>query len=283
MRDIFYRAAHPYTQALLECDPAREDGKSRYLPVIPGDIPDLHNPPKGCVFANRCVHAGDLCRSTTPTAVALDGAGHLARCHLLDGSVERVVQAAAGPVEQAKTKVFDADDTTLLEVDKLSVRFSIMGPLRAKLSGVKEPYVDAVLDASLTVRRGETLGLVGESGSGKTTLGRAILGLAPALSGRALFNGQDVLTLSPSAFKPLRRNMAMMFQDPVGSLSPRRTVQSLITEPLDIHGCGRQEPRGRGGAPVRYGAAAAAISCRVTRMNCQAGKHGASVWHVRLR
>lgn len=236
VRDIFYRAAHPYTQALLECDPAREDGKSRYLPVIPGDIPDLHNPPAGCVFANRCAHAGDLCRSTTPKAVALDSAGHLARCHLLNGSVERVAQAAAGPVEQAKTKVFDADDTTLLEVDKLSVRFSIMGPLRAKLSGVKEPYVDAVLGASLTVRRGETLGLVGESGSGKTTLGRAILGLAPALSGRALVNGQDVLTLSPSAFKPLRRNMAMMFQDPVGSLSPRRTMQSLITEPLDIHG-----------------------------------------------
>jgi len=236
VRDIFYRAAHPYTQALLECDPAREDGSSRYLPVIPGDIPDLHAPPKGCVFANRCVHAAEVCVTTPPGSIELEGEGHQARCHLLNGAATAVAQDAKGPVEQAGVKSFDAADQALLDVANLSVRFDIMGPIRARLTGVKEPYVDAVLGASLTLRRGETLGLVGESGSGKTTLGRAILGLVDAHEGHAVFDGQDVLKLSPNAFKPLRRNMAMMFQDPVGSLSPRQTVQALITEPLDIHG-----------------------------------------------
>ena len=101
---------------------------------------------------------------------------------------------------------------------------------------MRHPFVDAVLDASLTLARGETIGLVGESGSGKTTLGRAVVGLVKARSGHARFEGRDVLGLSPAEFKPLRRDMAMMFQDPVGSLSPRRTLKSLITEPFEIHG-----------------------------------------------
>ena len=128
-----------------------------------------------------------------------------------------------------------ARDTPLLEVSGLCVRFRLMGALRARLRGVRNPFVDAVLDASLTLVRGETIGLVGESGSGKTTLGRAIVGLVKARSGRARFEGRDVLGLSSAEFKPLRRDMAMMFQDPVGSLSPRRTLKSLITEPFEIH------------------------------------------------
>jgi oligopeptide/dipeptide ABC transporter ATP-binding protein len=235
VRDIFYRPAHPYTQALLECDPAREEERARLLPVIPGDIPDLHEPPKGCVFAPRCKHGSAHCHANVPVAVALNGESHLARCHLLDGTVSPRPQepdskrAARGPSAGESA-------AALLDVTGLGVRFQVMGTLRARLKGVEDPYVDAVLDASLSLRRGETLGLVGESGSGKTTLGRAILGLVPAQTGEVIFEGQDVLKVSPSAFKPLRRDMAMMFQDPIGSLSPRRTVKSLITEPLEIHG-----------------------------------------------
>jgi len=239
VRDIFYRPAHPYTQALLECDPAREEERARFLPVIPGDIPDLHMPPQGCVFAPRCRYAAEKCHDAAPKTTTLPEAGHIARCHLLDGKVT---------VPSGKSKGMEnrrADDTTsprqvdgaaLLDLSNLSVRFQVMGAVHARLTGVSTPYVDAVLDASLSLRKGETLGLVGESGSGKTTLGRAILGLVPAKSGHVLFEGQDLLNLPPSAFKALRRDMAMMFQDPVGSLSPRRTVKSLITEPLEIHG-----------------------------------------------
>lgn len=239
VRDIFYRPAHPYTQALLECDPAREEERARFLPVIPGDIPDLHMPPQGCVFAPRCRYAAEKCHDAAPKTTTLPEAGHIARCHLLDGKVT-VPSGKSKSVENRR-----ADDTTsprqvdgaaLLDLSNLSVRFQVMGAVHARLTGVSTPYVDAVLDASLSLRKGETLGLVGESGSGKTTLGRAILGLVPAKSGHVLFEGQDLLNLPPSAFKALRRDMAMMFQDPVGSLSPRRTVKSLITEPLEIHG-----------------------------------------------
>ena len=304
VREIFHRAAHPYTRALLECDPARERTRSRRLPVIPGDVPDLHRKPDGCVFAARCEEAMDVCRERQPESFAVSSDGHAARCHLLDasltlfgrgtpadstaagryGSPPAVILAKAGiyaatvvpptvertpgepstpaalrhgmsaPNVDSRTRV-SADQgaeagiagatsepharrpaaSPLLEVSHLCVRFRVMGVIRARLARVQNPFVDAVLDASLALVHGETIGLVGESGSGKTTLGRAIMGLVRARSGRARFEGRDVLGLSPAEFKPLRRHMAMMFQDPVGSLSPRQTLKSLITEPFEIH------------------------------------------------
>ena len=128
----------------------------------------------------------------------------------------------------------DAAPKPLLEVENLNVRF----PIRGGITTAFRPsmHVDAVLDVSLDVRAGETVGLVGESGSGKTTLGRAILHLVAAQGGSIRFEGREVREIGETAFKPLRRNMAMMFQDPVGSLSPRKSVRALITEPLQIHG-----------------------------------------------
>lgn len=124
----------------------------------------------------------------------------------------------------------------LLEVDKLRVRYRTMGSVRAWLTGVADPFIDAVLDVSFSVKAGSTFALVGESGSGKTTLGRAILGLVPVHSGSIRFEGKTIQGTSDKAFQPLRRQIAMMFQDPVASLSPRLTVKSLITEPFLIHG-----------------------------------------------
>jgi oligopeptide/dipeptide ABC transporter ATP-binding protein len=126
----------------------------------------------------------------------------------------------------------------LLAVEDLRVRFRIMGALKAKLSGVADPFIDAVYDVSLGLLPGETLGLVGESGSGKTTLGLTILGLVRAHSGSVRFEQRELIGLSEAQFKPLRRDMAMMFQDPVGSLSPRLSVQGLITEPFEFAGIG---------------------------------------------
>jgi oligopeptide/dipeptide ABC transporter ATP-binding protein len=93
-----------------------------------------------------------------------------------------------------------------------------------------------VAGVSLDIRRGETFALVGESGSGKTTLARAVNGLQSISAGEIFFEGQRIDTLSRNAMKPLRRRMSMMFQDPVGSLSPRMTVGDLVTEPFRIHG-----------------------------------------------
>ncbi len=131
--------------------------------------------------------------------------------------------------------------TKLLEVENVRVRFRVAGAIRALLDGERDPYIDAVLRVSLSLEEGTTFGLVGESGSGKTTLGRAIIGLVPVQEGTIRFNGTELTGLSDSAYKPYRRNIAMMFQDPVASLSPRRTVRSLVTEPFVIHGLGKRD------------------------------------------
>lgn len=83
VRDIFYRAAHPYTQALLECDPARIKEPTRNLPTIPGDIPDLVNLPEGCIFENRCSKKFDACRQSSPPPYQISPT-HRASCFLLD-------------------------------------------------------------------------------------------------------------------------------------------------------------------------------------------------------
>jgi peptide/nickel transport system ATP-binding protein len=100
----------------------------------------------------------------------------------------------------------------------------------------KPRTLEAVRNVSLTVRRGETLGLVGESGSGKTTLGRMILRLIRPTGGRVMIDGVDIAGISDRALRPMRRRMQMVFQDPAGSLNPRLTVESALAEPLEVHG-----------------------------------------------
>lgn len=96
--------------------------------------------------------------------------------------------------------------------------------------------VNVLAGISFTVEPGETYALVGESGSGKTTVIRAIAGLAPAQEGSVKFEGREIRGASERELRPLRKDIAMMFQDPVGSLSPRLTIRSLITEPYRIQG-----------------------------------------------
>ncbi|MCX7380364.1 MAG: ABC transporter ATP-binding protein [Alphaproteobacteria bacterium] len=122
----------------------------------------------------------------------------------------------------------------LLEIDGLDVRYRVVGGWRALLAPRGSRFVDAVLDASLHVAAGETYGLVGESGSGKTSLARAIIGLVPHQAGSIRFRGSPTGG-SDRAMRPLRRDIGMMFQDPVASLSPRLTVGRLLAEPFRIH------------------------------------------------
>jgi peptide/nickel transport system ATP-binding protein len=122
---------------------------------------------------------------------------------------------------------------SLVELEHLKLYFPIKSGL------VLDRHVGdvrAVDDVTLTIRRGETLGLVGESGCGKSTVGRTILRLYKPTDGRVVFDGTDITNLGESELRPLRRQMQMVFQDPFASLNPRHSVGRIVSEPLRAHG-----------------------------------------------
>ena len=123
----------------------------------------------------------------------------------------------------------------LLLARDLRVRYPLDGGLASMLNRNRRSYVDVVHGVSLNIRRGETLAVVGESGSGKTTLAMALCGLAPLTGGEVHFDSTLLATSKNGYLRPDRRRIAMMFQDPVGSLSPRMTVRKLLAEPYRIH------------------------------------------------
>jgi oligopeptide transport system ATP-binding protein len=134
-----------------------------------------------------------------------------------------------------------AVNNTLLEVKDLKTHFPIHRGVLNRTVG----YVKAVDGVSFSIRQGSTLGLVGESGCGKTTVGRTLLRLIPASDGKVFFEGEDVLGLSASRMKHLRRQMQIMFQDPYGSLNPRMTVRDIVGEGLTVHRVARGRQRSR--------------------------------------
>jgi peptide/nickel transport system ATP-binding protein len=107
--------------------------------------------------------------------------------------------------------------------------------------GLRRDVLRAVDDVSLEIRSGETLGVVGESGSGKTTLARMIVRLLEPTSGSVVFDGRDITRLPERDLRPVRRDLQMVFQDPVSSLNPRRTVGDSIADPLRVQGTGDRE------------------------------------------
>ncbi|GIK97072.1 MAG: ABC transporter ATP-binding protein [Alphaproteobacteria bacterium] len=134
----------------------------------------------------------------------------------------------------------------LLEVEDLHVAFGQTS--LADMVRRRRRLVHAVNGVSLTIERGETLGLVGESGCGKSTLGRALLRLVKARSGAVRFEGQDVLAMSPEELFRFRRKAQMVFQDPFSSLNPRLTVGETLAEVFRVH---RLCPPAEIGARVR--------------------------------
>ncbi|MGL4413781.1 oligopeptide/dipeptide ABC transporter ATP-binding protein [Roseinatronobacter monicus] len=122
----------------------------------------------------------------------------------------------------------------ILKLRDVVVEFPALRGVKAMMAPRAARHVQALNGISLDVQRGETLAVVGESGSGKTTLARAINGLLPLAGGEIWFN--DIALHQRPDWHAIRRQMAMMFQDPVGSLSPRKTVRDLVLEPFAIHG-----------------------------------------------
>ena len=122
----------------------------------------------------------------------------------------------------------------LLKVENLVVEYAVGGRTIHAVSGV-----------SLEVARGETLGLVGESGCGKSTLGRAVLQLRRAQSGRVLFDGEDLTAMHGDTLRKMRQRVQLIFQDPIASLNPRRSIGDIVAEPLVIIGIKDRGERAR--------------------------------------
>ena len=142
-----------------------------------------------------------------------------------------------GPPDRIKTA-----EPPVLEISDLNVTFSKSAFLGG-LFGNPGYEIQAVRGAGLQLHKGETLAIVGESGSGKTTIARTVIGLQDAESGSIRFNGRELTGLSRAGYKSVRRQITFMFQDPIGSLSPRMRIGDAVVEPLRIHGIDKPNHR----------------------------------------
>ena len=126
-------------------------------------------------------------------------------------------------------------DQALLRVENLKKYFPVRKGLVKFMLSRKVEYVRAVDDVSFSVGEGDILGVVGESGCGKSTMGKTILRLVEPTAGKIYYEGIDVTSLNRKEMRSLRRKMQMIFQDPHGSLNPRRTVTDILRQSLRIH------------------------------------------------
>ena len=230
--DIFTAAKHPYTKGLLACRP-RLDTPYKLLPTVSDFMEDG---PDGEVIEKQLDDA------------RLQELTHHGRGRLLHPRGE--LAAMGHPWEEgrqgADATMVEEGTAPLLEVRDLKVHFPIRRGLLSRIVG----HVKAVDGVSFRVYKGQTLGLVGESGCGKTTTGRAILRLIEPTAGNVFYNGVNLRTLGRQDMRAMRRKLQIIFQDPYGSLNPRMTIESALTEPMIIHklGSGKQDRRDRAAA-----------------------------------
>lgn len=225
--DIFSNMQHPYTRRLLESIPNSAD-LGHKLHTIPGLVPSATAFPEvGCRFAGRCVEALPECERRSPVSVECDDRQyHRASCLLLEGQYDRSEAAKKVPrIEKGE------EGDLLVDVEDLRTHF----PVKKGLLQRTVNHVKAVDGVNLKLRRGETLALVGESGCGKTTVGQSLLRLLEEATGKVVFMGEEILSLPRKGLKKLRKNMQLVFQDPIGSLSPRMKVSEIVAEGLLVH------------------------------------------------
>jgi peptide/nickel transport system ATP-binding protein len=236
--EVFYSPRMPYSMGLLGAIPRADDPGDRPLVPIEGTPPSLLNLPPGCPFAPRCPLVFDTCREVEPALIAVGSPGHRSACHL----AEKIEAGGWGPTdvyplpdvpEAPIARVPREERDVVLEAKDL-VRHHPL--LKGAVFKRQVGSVRAVDGISFDVRDGEVLGLVGESGCGKTTTLLEVLELAAPQAGRIVVLGRDVAELSESDRRAMRRNINIVFQDPLASLDPRLPVSDIIAEPMRAHG-----------------------------------------------
>jgi len=231
VHDLYRNRQMPYTVGLLGSVPRLDAAQGTRLVPIPGAPPSLVGLEPGCPFAPRCPLAIDECRSQEPGLVPV-GVDHLAAC-IRTEQVDGRSAADIYGVNTASRAMEPGVSAVVVRVRDLVKTYPLTkGVLLRRTIG----EVRAVDGVSFELRQGRTLGIVGESGSGKSTTLHEILELVAPQSGSIEVLGSDVATLGPASRRALRRDIQVVFQDPVASLDPRLPVFELIAEPLRANG-----------------------------------------------
>ncbi|WP_456285557.1 ABC transporter ATP-binding protein [Microbacterium sp. JZ70] len=246
--DLFDDTRMPYSIGLLGAIPRVDKKEKQPLVAIKGNPPLLIDLPDACPFADRCPIVLDACRVGEPELLQVSGdADHRAACIRADeihaGLIGgRPVYPVPVIPESDLVRTPREERKTVLEVSHLSKTFPILkGILKRKVGEVQ-----AVKDISFDIKEGETLAIVGESGSGKTTTLLEIMEFAAPEGGDIRINGTSVRELKGRhRERAARRDIQIVFQDPMGALDPRMTVFDIIAEPLQTIGTSKERTHER--------------------------------------
>ncbi|MCH6196121.1 ABC transporter ATP-binding protein [Corynebacterium mastitidis] len=231
--DVFHRPRMPYTVGLLGSTPRIDATHREPLIPIQGSPPTLISPRAQCHFAPRCPVALPECSHTEPRLRLVED-GHRAAClrstEIAGGTIDGKPMYPRPVLEEDLLRDVPRDRReTILEVNNLHKSYPIVkGAVLKRRVGTKQ----AIKGISFEVKQGECFAIVGESGSGKTTTLTAIMDLKPTADSTIKLRGDDVAGMSPRQRKAARRDIQIVFQDPLSSLNPRMTVKDLIAEPL---------------------------------------------------
>jgi peptide/nickel transport system ATP-binding protein len=230
--DLYADRRMPYTAGLLGSVPRLGAPRGERLVPIAGAPPSLVAMPPGCPFAPRCPLAVAECLAAEPALLAVEP-GHSAACIRTDQVAGRSAAQIYGVATDAPELQDSGLPEVVLRVRDLSRTYRLTKGVvfRRQIGEVR-----AVDRISFEVHQGRTLGIVGESGSGKSTTLHEILELRAPQSGSIEVLGNDVATLTPTRRRELRRDLQVVFQDPVASLDPRLPVFDILAEPLGANG-----------------------------------------------